>query len=469
VIPSIVTFVVAVFLATALAFRNPRAALLLLAFLLPATGLYIDVGVSLSAAKVVALGLLFWAVANLRTLRVAAADKGMVLALLVYAVSITCILGLYTMMDETINVDSRVRWRWAVQSGTLVLGVLPYFLAITLIRTRAEVILWIDALIAGVIVLCAIGLAQWTLREFLDVRVLGIARDGIHGEWEDAFFVIAGEQFNRINSLAREPKDLAVAIAVALPLVLWRYRGFKRIALALVSMLSLLLTYSTTGVVILFVAMVIFLFKAIVDARIRIPLPLRHVILLVLGIAVIGLALTTDVKETPDFGHTIAREVIEDRVLSRLQEPLEEYDALTLEFLSKQPIWTLSGVGAGMLPRFANAYLPTDPVLLAYMDNHTWDAKAGFLRSLGSFGLIGLALGLASFLLILRALKESADSAPGERAPAFLFTYIVFLISAHMLRGIDDLLWVLIGAGAAWTLHGKMQCAPGMDKQLGNA
>jgi hypothetical protein len=432
-----------------LSFYNPKWALYVLASLLPANGLFIDIGISLSAAKVLSIALLVWAILQMPRVRLVGPDGGAFVAFVAYALAITLMVGTYLWLTGEHHGEIRVQWRWAIQAISLILVVLPYYLVIHLLKTEQDIRAGYDAMIAGVASLCLLGMVQWLLREYFDIRILGIAREGLTGaELSEAFFLIGDEQINRINSLAREPKDLATAIALVLPIVLLRYGWRLALAIGTLLLITLVLTYSTTGMIVLMMALVVFSPDLLRSAG----LDGTRLTLGRFSAAIFGIAAAT-LLAVPIMTSELGAEILQARLIDRLGV-LEDYDELTLDFLFNEPHWLISGVGAGMLPRFANAYLPVDPLLLSYMDNLSWDAKAGILKWLASFGLLGTAFVMIGAILVFGHLRAgTGGKSSGEIMSSKTVSMIVLFVTlVQLVRATDEIFWFVLGLAAAQTL-----------------
>ena len=412
-----------------------------------ANGLFIDVGVSLTAAKIVLIGFMPSMVMGRTPISLIGPDRGLVLLFLAYGLLVTAILGLTLPYVPTADFEGRVRWRWVIQAGSFGLSVLPYFLCLGLVRSERGVERILDMLVVGAALLAAIGLLQWILVTQFGIDAFGIAREGLTGrEFYQASIYIEDYAFSRINSFAREPKDLGTALALMLPIVIWRTTGVARTLLLALMSSALVLTYSTTAFILLLLCLACFAPLLYSWRHTRKSL-VRGLIVALLVILPSSLLIQGEQK-------ALIEDVFDARVLQRLGV-LEEYDELALDFLNAEPRWLVTGVGAGLTPFFANKYLPTDPVLLSYMDNLTWDPKAGLLRWVAAFGLLGVALALGSVVRVALELKRVAVISMHDRMATFLVTYLLYVTFAQLLRGVDEFFWFALGTSAAYVLQAR--------------
>jgi hypothetical protein len=315
------------------------------------------------------------------------------------------------------------------------------------LRARSHIDQAITAFTVGATALAVIGLIQWILKVYFDVSILEIAREGVAGTvFETSHFELRDFLIDRINSLAREPKDLGTILAVAL-VILW-YRtnaAFKLTQITLISA-AMLLTYSTTAFVIVVIGLIVFFITWPQDTS------GAQTNMWVGGIgtacAVALLVVIAVAYELQD----IVAALIDERVLSRLY--FEDYDEVTMRFLVNEPWWTISGVGAGMLPRFANAYLPNDPIALQYMSTFTWDAKSGLLRWLGSFGIVGTTLAVMLPLIVISRLRrlQAIQEAATKAEAFFWYRVTVFVGTVQLARALDEMYWALVGLAFVFTV-----------------
>ncbi|HSN21660.1 MAG TPA: hypothetical protein VLS49_13340, partial [Usitatibacter sp.] len=384
-----------------LVYRSPPAAYALLAATVAANGLFIDVGVAVSASRLLTLAFLVWAALRADALVTSPKLRGIsvpAFALLAYVLVVTAASQAFFLPPIAGELSEvRESSRWLIQWFSFCVSIAPLLIAPLALESTDDCARALRGFVQGVAAMCALAVVQWCSVQFFDTPILGIARHGLLGPDYDASFFLAGDVIvQRANGLAREPKDLAAAAAIALTILglvgLPGRAGSRRQLLWLGLLLfgGLVVSFATTGAFLAalggaFVAMSV---ATAPDQAVVSRSGLRRI--WVVAVVVAGIALLAFLQS--DYFDTI----LQERVTSRLGM-LEDYDEVTLAFLlDNLSVWP-TGVGAGLLPFFANDYLPNDPVLLEYMANYTWDAKAGLLRWLGSFGLVGCSI--AGFLL----------------------------------------------------------------------
>ena len=442
-----------------LVYRSPPAAYALLAATVGANGLFLDVGVAISASRLLTLAFLLWSLLHIglvfesRSLRGIAAPAFVLMAYVVGVTAFSQTLFLPPIAGDLSEV--RESSRWLIQSLSFCVAMSPLLFAPLALRSADDCAAALRAFVYGVAAMCALAVVQWLALQFFDTPILGIARHGLLGPDFDASYFVADDLIvQRANGLAREPKDLAAAASIALTGLallglprLPRSRG-RFLAMGALLFAGLVVSFATTGAVLTGVGAV-FVALSIATAP-QEAARSRQVYrrLAVVAIAAAGLALLYFLQSE------YFKVILEERVTSRLGM-LEDYDQVTLAFLVDNPSWWPTGVGAGLLPFYANDYLPNDPVLLDYMLNYTWDAKAGLLRWMGSFGLIGCSLvGFILYRVFVR-LSRMLDLSPGAADPQLrrgVLLFFAYLTAVQAMRGIDEIYWVLIAVFLAYGL-----------------
>jgi len=450
-----------------------RSVFYLMAALLPATGFFVDVGISLSASKIIGLILCMVLLKKWLVEGVSGTASNLGILFFLYAGFIAVIGTVMAPSPMLESPEFRVFMRPFVQWLSLILQMMPMFLAPFILRTQADVGRVVIAFFVGIGLLAVGGVAQWGIHRIWDVNIFPIYREGLFGDiLEFGHFELGDEVVFRANSLAREPKDLGAALAIAL--VLWLLlraaRVIRSLALSWITVgvlfVALVLTFSTTAFFLLAiglgfvtlssgVAMGLQRMDAIKNQRVdggivsstQNEWPRKMIVSLIL-IVIVGEAIALRNDNVMEMIPSIT-DVFELRVLDRVGE-VEDYDQVTIDFLMNEPEWAAFGVGAGNLPLFAYSYLPGD-VEFGYMVNLTWNAKSGFLAFISSFGFPGLLLFAAITIGVLRMLVQSLRRLPSEWAHFIVsvFTAVVFIVTVHALHAIDEILWLALGLAMA--------------------
>jgi hypothetical protein len=442
-----------------LVYRTPPVAYALLAAIVGANGLFIDVGIAVSASRLLTLAFLPWAVLRTGGVFGSGSLRGITtpsVALMGYVLVITAASQTFFLPPMAGDLgEVRESVRWLIQWLSFCVSMMPLLIAPLALRSTDDCMLALRAFIYGVAAMCALALVQWCAAQFFETPILGIARYGLlDPDYDTSYFYLGDVIVQRANGLAREPKDLAAATAIALvSLALIGLPGLRQsrsrfLALGALLFGGLVVSFATTGAMLVALGAVFVALSVATtpDTQAASPRHASRRVYYVGAIAICGVAALYFLQS--DYFSAI----LQERVTSRIGM-VEDYDQVTLAFLLDNPSWWATGVGAGLLPFYANDYLPNDPALLEYMMNYTWDAKAGLLRWLGSFGLIGCALAALILYRVFSRLARMLSQAPGpedfqfRRGALLMFSY---LAAVEAIRGIDELCWVLIGVFLAY-------------------
>src|SRR5215467_11922123 len=281
-------FVIAIALLTVVLIKKggPKAAFYLMIALLPATGFFVDVGISLSASKIIGLMLSLFLVKLWLWKGVRGEAGSLGIVFLAYAVIMTVAGRLFAPEVTTFEASEfRVFLRPLVQWLGLGLQMLPLFLAPHLLRSRADCRGALKALFWGAGLLAVGGILQWFIYVNWEVNIFPVFRDGIFGETKGLFgdeienseFGFGNEMIFRANSLAREPKDLGAVLAATTVLwLLFRSAGVIRSsALSVVYigalLLAMILSFSTSAAFLLAIGIIVLPIVALSRWGIREP------------------------------------------------------------------------------------------------------------------------------------------------------------------------------------------------------
>src|SRR5688572_380204 len=140
---------------------GPKAAFYLMTALVPATGFYVDLGISLSASKVIGL-ILYVSLVRLWEMHgIVGKAESLGLAFLIYAGMATIAGSLFAPVPTLESKEFRVVMRPVVQWLALVLQLLPLFLAPLILRSKADVSATAKAFFWGSGLLALGGVLQW--------------------------------------------------------------------------------------------------------------------------------------------------------------------------------------------------------------------------------------------------------------------------------------------------------------------
>jgi hypothetical protein len=452
---------------------GPKKAFYLMTALLPATGLSVDIGISLSASKVIGLILCFPLLAAWFQHGVTGKVQTLGLVFLLYAAIVTTI-GRFLAPETTLDSpEFRVQMRSVVQMCSLFLQMLPLFLAPLILRSKGDISAAAKAFFWGTGFLAFGGVVQWVIHWLWGINIFPIYREGVFGEILGVGLFGYGEDFIfRANSLASEPKAMGAALAIAATiwLLLRSGRVIKSFVLSCfyigLLLLATVLSFSTTAALILCIGLLVLIGTSVArkvrqEAKsikvehenakgeflafhTRLIKPATVAIFIATCIGAFSILHETILGTMPLFGDLLSL-----RVLDRIGD-IEDYDEVALEFLSNEPHWALSGVGSGNLPWYAFSYLPSDPVY-DYMANLTWNAKSGLLSVVTSYGMIGLCILGSMVAITLNSLLREMRRHYSLELQTLLSTVgsIVFIVAVHALRSVDEFFWLVLGLALA--------------------
>jgi len=452
---------------------GPKKAFYLMTALLPATGFFVDIGVSLSASKVIGLILCFSLLATWLQQGVTGRVQSLGLVFLLYAAVVTTVGRILAPVPTLDSTELRVEMRPFVQMFSLFLQMLPLFLAPLILRSKADILATVKAFFWGTGLLAFGGVLQGVIYWIWGFNAFSIYREGLFGETMDVGKIdYAGDVIYRSNSLAREPKDMGAALAIAaITWLLLRSAGvIKSFVLSCLYigllLLAAVLSFSTSAAFILCIGAVVVIPTSIAirlkrggnsleveNENTRGQHSARHTWLIKPAAAAISIAIClgviflwyeTIIEMMPYFSDLFSL-----RVLDRIGE-IEDFDEVTLEFLTTEPHWALFGVGTGNLPWYAFSYLRNDHPDFQYMQSLTWNAKSGLLAMLTSYGFMGLCI-LGSIIgivlsVLLRGIRHHHRELETILAAVGI---LVFIVGVHALRAVDDFFWLALGVAVA--------------------
>ena len=405
-----------------LAIYSLRAALLLSVFMLPWTGLDIDIGLRLTTYQLVIMPIVV--VAVLRLLQPGFTPPpipagGWFAVFMLYAVIWSLLqLGFIPQLKVGDSVLRSPSVRALLQIGVFLFAIVPVVLT-PLAIDRADDILRMGRLfIASMVVLALIGwvqLAIWyvTGNNPIPIEAFGAAFGGLNADDRSGAFGVDALYIYRMNSLAGEPRELAIGLVVALLLIQAHALTAVRVpALRLATLwaflfLSLLATFSTSGFVIFVIASLAtlpgcWLFRVAVRRSGR-------VMALAASAVIAPFALAITVIQSSGFD-IIA--VLASRTIERLTSDgaVEDFDRAIIAFFEVHPDSIIGGLGLGNVHLYAGAYL--DPLFALYAEGNVFIGKTFYLRYISEIGIIGFALLIMWFAMLMIRTRIAVGQRP---------------------------------------------------------
>jgi hypothetical protein len=442
---------------TVLAAANPRAALLVSVFFMPWNGLDIDIGLRITVYQLSLAGLVLVTLVRLTQpgLRpVAIAAWPLFAAFLLYAVIWSLLqLGIFPQLRITTEGLRGPNVRAVIQILLFLFSVSPVVLYPMLIRDSDDVLRIGRVYLAGVVVMSLIGWLQlvgWyaTGNNPLPIGAFGNALGGGYAEARSGSYVLDALNIYRMNSFAGEPRDLGIAIVVALiaiqsvALVARRPATGKLLLLWVFLFLTLLSTVSTSGIGLWVIAS-----PTLVPACWLFGVKIARSGRQLLGVlALLVLPLVVIVGALQASGIPVI-DIIANRTIERVNSDgaLEDFDKTIISWLETAPQAAIAGVGLGNAHLYATPFL--DPLFALYAEGNVFVAKTQYLRFISEIGIIGLSLFLGWYLWLTIA---AARVVRGHPQLAVLIPAVsgILVIAMGTFQAIA-MSWALAGCMAA--------------------
>lgn len=408
----------------AIAVANMRAALMLTVFLLPWSGLDVDVGLRVTAFQVSLGALLTVSLVRLTQPGLApprVAGGGLLTALVLYAIVWSLVQIGFLPQVEVITMGLRSPLvRACIQILLFVFGMTLVVLMPMLITRRDDVLMMGRLFLAGVLVLTLIGwvqIAGWyaTGSNPLPIGALGHALGGIYAAERSGAFALDALNIYRMNSFAGEPRDLGIDIIIAMIIVqAWalatpRPNGIRLAIVWLFLFISMLATFSTSAIGLWVIASVALL-PACWLFGVKVQRRTGSMLAVVAAFVVPFLLLIAGLEAS---GVPVI-DILAERTVERLSSDgaLEDFDLAIIDYLKVEPESAITGVGLGNIHLYATPYL--DPLFAIYAEGNVFVAKTQYLRFISEVGIIGLALFLGWYLQLTILTRRAI-----ARYPAF--------------------------------------------------
>lgn len=398
---------------SSIALMRPERVLLLAVFLAPWHGLDVDVGVRITAFRVVA-GVL-----------VASGLIRIVLGKQRSWVKPSGIFWVFVAYGIVLSVLQVPRGAHAEVAGGILRGstlrallqILLFAGELALIPLAAQMIRgpeWIRRVarvyIASCFVLSVLGWLQ--IGTWLSIGwnpfPIGLFHSLVRGEQTESVMLLREGTFDlhgttivRMNALGGEPKGLGTGLAVGLVMIQAAFGtgaivvSRRVVVVWLFLFASMLATFSTSGFVLWTLGS---LMSALGGLRPRSG-ALRGAVLVVCLPLVAGMVALTVAAAAPLGNGVNWLDLALERTVGR--DYVEDFDEAVGLFLVDHPTAGILGVGLGNIHLYANDYLPE--YATAYARGTAFTAKSGALRLVSELGLIGLFLFFAWFMIQIRS------------------------------------------------------------------
>jgi hypothetical protein len=424
--------------ATWLSAVNPRAALLLIIFLVPWGGLVVDVGLRVVAWQLVLAPLCLTTLVRLSQpgwsppRLVCGSLLG---ALALWAVCMSLLqLGFLPGVGSAGGVLRGPAARAIVQILFYLFGLSLAVLIPWLLNGIDDLKRAVRLYICSVVVLAIIGWLQlviWysTGSNPLPINVVSDALGGIAATYE-GYFGFDAFTIYRMNSLAGEPRNLATALVLAMLIIQSiamatpQVPGRKLAVIWVFMLISTLATFSTSAAVIWPVATATLL-PVMWVLGIKVQRSRKSIIAGVLALVV---PVTLGIVAAEAYGIPVL-DLLAERTLERLTSDgaVEDFDLAITDYLRSDPAAAVTGVGLGNAHLYAMPFL--DPLFALYAEGTVFTGKTTVVKMVSEIGAIGFGLFLLWYLSLVWQTRQVVRGHPEVAAavPMAMMTIAVYL------------------------------------------
>lgn len=410
--------------------KQPKIAFYIILFTFPFKNFYVWVGTDLQVWKLLSIAFLVihapnWIINNYHS--------GKVHKHILFLFAFFSFVILSTILNELLITDvKQMIGGYFKNEGRIYYQIIFFVLTLNLIiipmktlTSIEDVILALRVLFFAFFILAIFGGIQ-----FLVVHFTGVNPFPIYGANETHHSGYLGDTVFRINSLAGEPKHMAIAMVLGITIVLLaRINNLKIIKNDLVILalfaFNLLFTYSTTGYALLALSLIIMvLIKGVFSWK---------SISLILGITIVSFFVYTSItnEQLTNLNNQVARAGIEIQ------------DKTIKSYFYDHPLHATIGTGLGNIHHFAVSYLPASFPLFR---DTPYKANSGILFMLADYGLVGIILLYFSFSsLVARNLNLLKDSRFLNLNEISVLTHFSIVFSVLFLARYNELYFVLFG------------------------
>lgn len=299
---------------------------------------------------------------------------------------------------------------------TINLALLPIYV----IKKDEEIIKIFKIYLYSTIALSILGIIQETVLLIFGQDLFPIHRPGGVFDYTGGLIYTLErlEHTHRMNSLAGEPKHLAIALCIGIAVVLpYRLNGVKIIKndlFVLAMFISCLIaTYSATGYVwfgvIILTIMSLYRFKLS-------KLVVSFIMVALVSMLILKLFLSDGGEMSPHL------------VTTYKKINLEIQDQAVLNFFLNNPLYALSGLGLGNIHFYAMEYLPLGFPLFR---DTPFKSNSGFFLLLGDVGLFGVLMFTRLSIGLIKSTQKLVKNKIGDKIKYKII--IDFMIIAFIL------------------------------------
>jgi len=419
-------------------FRKPLYTFYIAIFFIPFKSLYLWVGTNIEIWKILSAAslLIYGPTFILKSYNEIKSNKyfHLLMFYIFYAVLMTIVflVGIPTEYKHTVvGGYFKNEGRYIYQIGLFFMTINLILWPIYIIKKEEELYRVFKIIFYSVAVLSILGIIQELSIMLNNFDPFPINRP-TGFDYEGGSLVIPGaEKRHRMNSLAGEPKHLGIALIIGMViLLLYRLNGKKIIKydyiFLIIFLISLVMTYSTTGYVWYGVAMI--LIAILYSFKLS-----RNIIglLVAASITMAVMHYSTGGEPAPYIVKTINK------------VGLEVQDEAVFDFFKEEPYYAITGLGLGNIHFFAINYLP--PGFPIFRDT-PFKGNSGFFLLLGDIGFIGIFI-LSIFIIgLIRSNKKMSILFNGTLfINDKILIHLTIIASVMFLLRYFELFFVILG------------------------
>lgn len=451
-----------------IAISAPRLALITLVALAPWQGLEAEIGLRLTAYRILAACMLAAYALGVGGRSRRAVLPAAMLTFMLIAVG-RSIIQVAWLPDEFIGggILRSPFWRAVSQILMFFVDFSPIFFVPRIVRNTVEVIRLGRVYVVSCVVLSVLGWYQvgtWLLtgNNLFPIgcvaEFMSPGSELVRNALREGIAVYGDVRILRMSALGGEPKTLAIALAISLVMLQLRIysNGFRKtyVLTWIFLFVSMIQTLSTSG----FYLWVIGTAAVYVLSRtMRLENATKHVtmgrVVLALFAFVAMTTIFTGVARL--FGLATSFnwwELAQDRIFGR--DPLEDFDIAVLQFLIHDPMSALFGVGLGNAHLYSRQFLPA---FATYAEESVFVAKSGYLKLISETGVIGLLFFTTGAYRMCGAVIEGKEAryAPIRDSQAEIYLLGITMLLMYLARGnyVAPEAFIVLGVARAWVEH----------------
>lgn len=415
--------------------KMPLFTMQIAVFTLPLKSLYIWVGTNIEIWKILsgAFLILYTPSLALRNYKYIKSNRNYKLFMLfcIYAIAITCVF-FFALPDSIKHIvsggyfknEGRVLYQLVFFALTMNLVLIPT----CVLKRREDIDIILKTYLYSVIFLSILGIMQWGSVEIVGFDPFPIKR--FLGTYESAYVVATGyESAFRMNSLAGEPKHMAIALIIGIVILMLcninNYHIIKHeLPVLTLFVLCLLGTFSTTGFVWFGISMIFIL--ALYSFR----MPRKLLVIFIVTAVTMGVI------------YFVSGEQHAPLIVKTLEKTgLEVQDQAVYDYFKDNPADSLIGFGLGNIHYFAVKYLPVNFPLFK---NSPFKGNTGLFFFLGDVGLLGIVI----FTFFVLGLVKSTINFPASlqlKCKKRILVHLVIIGSILFIFRYNEIYFVIIG------------------------